>query len=437
MSRKTPVVNLNKFTRLKDSESDPELPARDPQFEQMMRTMANSALDLISKADGHNEVKAAAASFAAALEAALQQQQREGTKGDTGCVQARLSSVATCCRNTTATVFTAWCTAIGAFMSGIRTPLLFYLFGCIAYSALEGWSARDTVYFLTVTSTTVGYGDFYPTSTLGKLFTCVYAVLGITVVLNALSPLVAVLRGDWREKLINLVLCSPQVDTEDPNLTMAEVNRRISYPRRYAAAMFAPVLVLVAGMLLHYTMIRDPPPAGVPSSLSLWVAEWCQTTLGVELEVEDSALLSLIGAIDWLGLIDSFYWAVVTMTTIGYGDITPSTDDARALATIYLPFAVIALADALSDLQMITVRCTTTTARYHLHENPTWSLVALGSPSYPDLHAAPIRRSLPTTRFRYAERFERLILASSLMSACFAMRCASPSHQSRARIRAP
>jgi len=44
------------------------------------------------------------------------------------------------------------------------------------------------------------------------------------------------------------------------------------------------------------------------------------------------------------------------MTTIGYGDITPTSTTGKILATIYLPLAVIALADAVSDVQMIGLR---------------------------------------------------------------------------------
>jgi len=44
------------------------------------------------------------------------------------------------------------------------------------------------------------------------------------------------------------------------------------------------------------------------------------------------------------------------MSTIGYGDISPSTDTAKCIAIVYLPLAVIALADAISDIQMIGTR---------------------------------------------------------------------------------
>ena len=38
----------------------------------------------------------------------------------------------------------------------------YYSFGGLAYDELEGWPLLDTTYFLTVTVTTVGYGDMCP-----------------------------------------------------------------------------------------------------------------------------------------------------------------------------------------------------------------------------------------------------------------------------------
>ena len=68
--------------------------------------------------------------------------------------------------------------------------VLYYAIGGLAYDELEDWPLLDTAYFLTVTITTVGYGDMCPESDEGKLFTVAYAVVGIVFVFAALSPLV-------------------------------------------------------------------------------------------------------------------------------------------------------------------------------------------------------------------------------------------------------
>jgi hypothetical protein len=60
--------------------------------------------------------------------------------------------------------------------------------------------------------------------------------------------------------------------------------------------------------------------------------------------------------LDVAGLIDRCYWAVVTMSTIGYGDITPLSPLSRLLTTLWVPIAVIALADTTSEVQMIALR---------------------------------------------------------------------------------
>jgi voltage-gated potassium channel len=54
--------------------------------------------------------------------------------------------------------------------------------GTVFYSNIEGWSALDALYFSVITLATVGYGDLVPHTPAGKIFTMVYLLLGIGLV---------------------------------------------------------------------------------------------------------------------------------------------------------------------------------------------------------------------------------------------------------------
>lgn len=63
----------------------------------------------------------------------------------------------------------------------VITFFLIIVVGAYAYSNVEGWSGLDSVYFVVVTVTTIGYGDLVPKTNLGKIFTIFFSFLGISV----------------------------------------------------------------------------------------------------------------------------------------------------------------------------------------------------------------------------------------------------------------
>lgn len=68
---------------------------------------------------------------------------------------------------------------------------LFMLFsGTMFYSQVEVFSMMDALYFSFTTLTTIGYGGLYPVTAIGKLFTMLYAVIGLGIMAGFISVVV-------------------------------------------------------------------------------------------------------------------------------------------------------------------------------------------------------------------------------------------------------
>ena len=71
------------------------------------------------------------------------------------------------------------------------TAALLLLAGTIIFTIIEGFSPIDSFYFSFITLATIGYGDFSPSTDLGKLVTVAYSIAGLGIMAALIATIAA------------------------------------------------------------------------------------------------------------------------------------------------------------------------------------------------------------------------------------------------------
>jgi hypothetical protein len=59
--------------------------------------------------------------------------------------------------------------------------------GTVFYHFVEDWSWITSLYFTVVMLTTIGFGDFYPTTEFSRIFTIIFILIGVSFILGFLN----------------------------------------------------------------------------------------------------------------------------------------------------------------------------------------------------------------------------------------------------------
>jgi len=205
---------------------------------------------------------------------------------------------------------------------------LYLLVGTLFYSVVfETWSVVDSLYFSVVTFTTVGYGDFYPTSHMARLFTSIFSMVGISFLGLAL--------GVIGNKVIEMKLDTVAKEMSEQN----------------AHAVFQAYGVFSKSCLdLTFGENENSKVEGslvTPSLPFRFIHALCQYLPAIAFVAGGSIFIAWFEGWNWS---QAFYYGTMTTTTVGYGDLVPTTSPMRLFAIFYIPVSVAIMGNILGSV---------------------------------------------------------------------------------------
>ena len=228
--------------------------------------------------------------------------------------------------------------------------LFYLLLGALVFCNVEGWNYLDAVYWAAVTLFTVGFGDFYATTTLGRALLIPYSLVGIIslgLVIGSIRSLVLE-RGRRR------------FDARVTERKRRQMLRRITQKGKDGMLVPIPSAPLSSSSTASgFTELERREAEFKLMRKIQRLAERRRRWYAMAISTSTWLVLWLLGAKifqeceepyqGWT-YFDAFYFAFVSLTTIGYGDITPVSNGGKSFwvfwALLALPTMTVLISNA-------------------------------------------------------------------------------------------
>ncbi|OCF71649.1 hypothetical protein I204_07709 [Kwoniella mangroviensis CBS 8886] len=198
------------------------------------------------------------------------------------------------------------------FMLSVTAFISILAFQSLVFSRIEHWSYSDGIYFSTQVALTIGYGDFAPTTTAGKILVFPFSVLTISQLGNEIAQIIGFIsaraedkREKWRKKYESAMhreanKIRPRANLTEEMALIHQINQREELTSQMYD-LFWSALSLIIFWLLGATMF---------SQIEGWPYG------------------------------DAIYVVMILSLTIGFGDFTPVQPAGKVVFIVYALMAV-------------------------------------------------------------------------------------------------
>jgi len=246
------------------------------------------------------------------------------------------------------------------FFCGLYTVL-----GVLVYHVLLGWDIFDSLYFLVIALSTVGYGDFVPHTEREKIFTSFFLIVGfcmfgafITMQVSAVAS-----HTEHMAKARSLRNARNMNASKSSNFLLSRLARLSRDVFRTMSTTRSTTNLSTLGTInendeveeerrLGLTGQRESTTSsgggggGTTANMKAYLlSSYDQDLVEVRNQAYRNALIAVVIVLVGMGCMmgieswtstTAFYWACQTITTVGFGDVVPKSTGGRTFAMLFV-----------------------------------------------------------------------------------------------------
>ena len=220
-------------------------------------------------------------------------------------------------------------------------------------------SAPKSMYFATVSFTTIGYGDYSPSTEGGRIFCCFFALTGICVLGIALG----ILGSKMIEGKIKAIKQAEQKLTKDVIKLFSRQRTSNSLSRSESVGSVSTVGTTASSHHSRESLKEEKCVHAATRCASLFMVLMLYVPALIPLLL-GACLIARKEGWTWD---ETIYYMVTTCSTIGYGDVTPHSNSMKLFAILYIPLAVGAVGHFLGSIANFIIE-----SRHKVFEKQFW-----------------------------------------------------------------